>query len=51
LTIEDRSNEGMELDQQALQRNMQSQMKLAAERAIADSWRAGGISFRQARGG
>ncbi|WP_313489179.1 phage tail tape measure protein [Stutzerimonas nitrititolerans] len=51
VTIEDRSNEGMELDQQALQRNMQSQMKLAAERAIADSWRAGGISFRQARGG
>ncbi|WP_271874284.1 phage tail tape measure protein [Pseudomonas aeruginosa] len=50
VTVEDRSSEGMELDQQALQQNMQLQMKAAAERAVADSWRPGGVSYRNAAG-
>jgi len=47
---EDRSSEGMQIDQQALSRNLQSQMQAVAERAVADSWRAGGTSFRNANG-
>ncbi|HHM4305169.1 TPA: phage tail tape measure protein [Pseudomonas aeruginosa] len=50
VTVEDRSLEGMELDQEALQQNMQLQMKAAAERAVADSWRPGGVSYRNAAG-
>ncbi len=50
VTVEDRSSEGMELDQQALQQNMQLQMKAAAERAVADSWRPGGVSYRNMAG-
>lgn len=50
VTVEDRSSEGMELDQEALQQNMQLQMKAAAERAVADSWRPGGVSYRNAAG-
>lgn len=50
VTVEDRSSEGMELDQEALQQNMQLQMKAAAERAVADSWRPGGVSYRNAVG-
>ncbi|HCR1658800.1 TPA: phage tail tape measure protein [Pseudomonas aeruginosa] len=50
VTVEDRSSEGMELDQEALQQNMQMQMKAAAERAVADSWRPGGVSYRNAAG-
>lgn len=46
LTVEDRSSEGMELDSAALQQNMQRQMLGVAEKAIADSWRAGGTSYR-----
>jgi lambda family phage tail tape measure protein len=49
LVTEDRSNEGMQLDQQALQQNMQAQMKAAGEKAVADSWRPGGISHRNAQ--
>ncbi|NIF28332.1 phage tail tape measure protein [Pantoea sp. Tr-811] len=50
IVTEDRSNEGMELDQAALQRNMESQMKSAAEKAVADSWRPGGLSYRNTQG-
>lgn len=49
LVTEDRSSEGMQLDQQALQQNMQAQMKAAGEKAVADSWRPGGISHRNAQ--
>ena len=50
VVTQDRSSKGMQIDQQALERNLQTQMKAAAERAVADSWRAGGISFRNANG-
>ncbi|MDB5995266.1 MAG: tail protein [Pseudomonas sp.] len=50
VTTQDRSSEGLQLDQQALQKNMAAQMKAAAERAVADSWVAGGISYRNASG-
>jgi lambda family phage tail tape measure protein len=50
VVTEDRSSEGMQIDQQALSRNLQSQMQAVAERAVADSWRAGGTSFRNANG-
>jgi len=50
VTTLDRSSEGMQLDQQALAKNLQTQMKAAAEKALAESWRAGGISFRNANG-
>jgi len=49
IAVEDRSSDGLELDQIALQRNMQEQMNQAAERAIAASWRPGGVSFRNTR--
>ena len=47
---QDRSSEGMQIDQQALSKNLQSQMQAVAEKAVADSWRAGGTSFRNANG-
>ncbi|WP_426783067.1 phage tail tape measure protein [Pseudomonas atacamensis] len=47
---EDRGSEGMQIDQQALSKNLQSQMQAVAEKAVADSWRAGGTSFRNANG-
>lgn len=53
IVIHDRSNEGMQLDQQALQQNLQaqqSQMRAIAEDAIARSWWPGGMSFRQQTG-
>lgn len=50
VVTEDRSSEGMQIDQQALSRNLQSQMLAVAEKAVADSWRAGGTSFRNANG-
>ncbi|WP_248739503.1 phage tail tape measure protein [Pseudomonas sp. MWU12-2029] len=50
VVTEDRSSEGMQIDQQALSRNLQSQMQAVAEKAVADSWRAGGTSFRNANG-
>lgn len=50
LVMEDRSNEGMQLDQTLLQQNMQKQMQMAAERAVADSWRPGGVSHRNTSG-
>nr|NLU60423.1 hypothetical protein [Pseudomonas sp. BIGb0427] len=50
VVVPDRSSEGMELDQELLHQNMQKQMKTAAERAVAESWRPGGISYRNANG-
>lgn len=50
VVTEDHGNEGMQIDQQALSRNLQSQMQAVAEKAVADSWRAGGTSFRNANG-
>ncbi|WP_460410439.1 MULTISPECIES: phage tail tape measure protein [unclassified Pseudomonas] len=50
VVTEDRSSEGMQIDQQALSKNLQSQMQAVAEKAVADSWRAGGTSFRNANG-
>lgn len=50
VAIPDRSSEGMQIDQQALSKNLQTQMKAAAERAVAESWRAGGVSFRNVNG-
>ncbi len=50
LTVEDRSSEGMHLDETALQQSMQSQMQSVAERAVADSWRPGGTSYRNSIG-
>ncbi|MBF8636083.1 phage tail tape measure protein [Pseudomonas fulva] len=50
LVMEDRSNEGMQLDQTLLQQNMQKQMQIAAEKAVADSWRPGGVSHRNTSG-
>ncbi len=50
ISIPDRSDEGMELDQDLLQQNMQKQMQVAAEKAIAASWRPGGMSYRNANG-
>jgi lambda family phage tail tape measure protein len=50
VVTQDRSSEGMQIDQQALQQNLQTQMKAAAERAVSDSWRAGGVSFRNVNG-
>ena len=50
LVMEDRSNEGMQLDQTLLQQNMQKQMQMAAEKAVAESWRPGGVSHRNTSG-
>lgn len=50
VTLEDRSNDGMELDSAALQQNLQQQMEGVAERAIAVSWRPGGVSHRNSTG-
>jgi len=50
ITMDDRSSEGMELDQQALAANMQREIKATAERVVADSWRPGGVSYRNAQG-
>jgi phage-related minor tail protein len=50
VTVEDRSSDGMELDSAALQRSIQQQMQGVAERAVADSWRAGGVSYRNSNG-
>ncbi|MNO46256.1 hypothetical protein D3C76_365400 [compost metagenome] len=50
VTVADRSDEGMQIDQQALQQSMQQQMRGVAERVIADSWRPGGISHRSSSG-
>ncbi|SIR98506.1 phage tail tape measure protein [Pseudomonas putida] len=50
LVMADRSNEGMQLDQALLQQNMQKQLQIAAEKAVADSWRPGGVSYRNAQG-
>lgn len=50
VSVEDRSADGMELDSTTLQQNLQQQMQGVAERAIAASWRAGGVSYRNSNG-
>ncbi|MGY2183275.1 phage tail tape measure protein [Pseudomonas agarici] len=50
IAVEDRSQDGMQLDQAALQQNMQKQMDAAARKAVADSWRPGGTSYMQSKG-
>ncbi|MGY2337979.1 phage tail tape measure protein [Pseudomonas sp. SDO5532_S415] len=50
VVTQDRSSEGMQLDQQALTQNLQTQMRAAAEKAVAESWRPGGTSFRNVNG-
>lgn len=50
VTVEDRSSEGMQLDQQALQKNIQSQLKSMVDKGIADSWRPGGASYMNSKG-
>ena len=50
VTVQDRGDDAMQLDHEALQKNLQTQMKSAAERAVAESWRAGGVSYRNANG-
>lgn len=50
ITVEDRSSDGMELDAAALQQNMEKGMRSVADKAIADSWRPGGTSYRQTNG-
>ncbi|MEW2926815.1 phage tail tape measure protein [Pseudomonas juntendi] len=50
MVVEDRSREGIQLDQALLQQNMQKQMQMAAEKAVADSWRPGGVSHRNTSG-
>lgn len=50
IALEDRSSEGMELDTAAFQQNMERQMQGVADRAIAASWRAGGVSYRNSNG-
>lgn len=50
VVTEDRSSEGMQIDQQALSKNLQTQMRVVAERVVADSWQPGGASFRRANG-
>ncbi|MCD9572216.1 MULTISPECIES: phage tail tape measure protein [Pseudomonas] len=47
ITMQDRSSEGMQLDSAALQQNVDQQMRGMMDRAIADSWRPGGVSFAQ----
>jgi phage-related minor tail protein len=49
ISVEARSSEGLTLDQTALAQNLQIQIKQAADKAVADSWRPGGVSFRQTR--
>ncbi|OEC42514.1 phage tail tape measure protein [Pseudomonas sp. 1D4] len=50
VVVQDRGAEGMEIDQGALAANLQTQMKAAAERAVAESWRPGGTSWRNVNG-
>jgi len=46
VNTQDQGGQGMELDQALLQQNMQKQMQAAAEKAVTDSWRPGGLSYR-----
>lgn len=50
VSTQDQGGQGMELDQALLQQNMQKQMQAAAEKAVADSWRPGGVSYRNTNG-
>jgi hypothetical protein len=45
VNLENRASDNQQLDHQALQRNLQRQMKAAAERAVAESWVPGGTSY------
>lgn len=51
VTVSGQDQGGGQIDQQQLQRSFQQQMQTVAERAVAESWRAGGISFKQLRSG
>ncbi len=50
VVTQDRSSDGMQIDQQSLSKSLQSQMQSVAEKAVADSWRAGGASYKNTRG-
>lgn len=50
ISMEDRSGDGLQLDEAALAKNMHSEIQSVAQKVVADSWRPGGISFRQANG-
>ncbi|MGE9760919.1 phage tail tape measure protein [Pseudomonas sp. PDM20] len=50
IAIGGNGSDGSQIDQQALSSNLQRQLQLAAERAVAESWRPGGMSYRNARG-
>ncbi|WP_313739977.1 phage tail tape measure C-terminal domain-containing protein [Pseudomonas sp.] len=50
VNAQERSGEGGQLDPQLLQQRMEQQMKTAAERAVAESWRPGGMSYRSSQG-
>lgn len=50
VNAQDPSGQGSQLDQQILQQQMEKQMKTAAERAVAESWRPGGMSYRSSQG-
>ncbi|MCU9949858.1 phage tail tape measure protein [Pseudomonas sp. PDM13] len=50
VVTQDRTAQGGELDQQALANNLQNQFKSVAEKVVADSWRPGGTSWRNASG-
>lgn len=50
VAIGDRGADGSQIDQQALTGNLQRQLQAAAERAVAESWRPGGVSYRNAMG-
>lgn len=50
VVVEDRGSEGMELDAAALQQNLQQAMRSVADKAVADSWRPGGTSYRESNG-
>ncbi|MFS0827490.1 phage tail length tape measure family protein [Pseudomonas phoenicis] len=50
VNTQERSGEGGQLDPQQLQQRMEQQMKTAAERAVAESWRPGGMSYRSSQG-
>ncbi|KAF1071006.1 MAG: hypothetical protein GAK45_00621 [Pseudomonas citronellolis] len=50
VVVSDRSADGMQIDQQALAGNLQRQIQAAAEKAVAESWRPGGVSYRNASG-
>ncbi|PVZ19920.1 MULTISPECIES: phage tail tape measure protein [unclassified Pseudomonas] len=49
VTVGDQGQGVGQIDQAQLQKSLQQQMQAVAEKAVADSWRAGGTSYRQTR--